>query len=1246
MNGLLPINPAQALPTGIGFFDFHDIHFAANTFVATGASGQVFTSVLAANVWTQHDILSFSDLRGITFNNAQFIAVGTSGEIWSSTNGVIWNQQISGLESTVLNINGVTALGTGFIAVGDDGHILTSLDGATWAIPYPQHISPATLRDVNHSNGIYTAVGDVELSGKAIILNSLDGSTWTKIIDSPAVNNLQGIAFGNGQLVVVGDSGFDQTGDPASRPEILTSSDNGATWTKQTVTTTPATFLNLNGVAFGGNLFVAVGDYDFETASSVILTSPDGISWTRQTNPSPDILRRITYVNGTFVVVGGAGTVLVSTDGVTWLNRSISFGPEFTGVAVKPGVPATLAAVGTNSYQIYRSADDGTTWTIASHAPASLPTSVLRGIYYADGQFVAVAESDFIFSSTDAITWSTRMGADIFPGGTRELYSVTFGNGKFLAVGANGAIMQSTADSVAAALPVVSVSPSSLVLAPAEIGTTVDTVFTITNRGGAILNVVDVAAAVNPAFAIQANTCSTVAPGATCNFTVRYTPALPSGTVTSTTFTITSDDLSSPMTAALKGTSTDTVAPDTTITANPAAIVSATSATFSFSSTDVTASFECKLDTAAFATCTSPATFSGLTNGSHTFQVRALDAISNVDATPAAYTWTVDTFAPDTTITVSPAPITNLTTATFNFTSSEPSSTFECSTDAAVFAVCTSPVTLTGLSAASHTLEVRATDVAGNTDVTPASFTWVVDATAPDTTISTNPAAVTNLTTASFSFSSSELSSTFECSLDAAAFAACTTPANLSALTDGSHTFQVRATDVAGNPDATPASFTWMVDLAAPDTTITVNPAAVTNLTSAAFSFTSADVTATFECSTDAAVFAACTSPLNLTGLIAGSHTFQVRATEVAGNTDATPAIFTWTVDLTAPETTVTVNPAAITNLTTASFSFSSSEPTSTFECSADAAAFAACTSPVNLSGLIDGSHTFQVRATDVAGNLDATPASFTWMVDLIAPDTTITVNPAAVTNLTSAEFSFTSTDGAATFECSLDAAAFATCTSPRTYSGLTSGTHFLQVRAKDTVGNFDATPAINLWSIDLAGPTIAISAGSNIFTTSNSVIISGTVEAGAQVTVTVNTSATVGPVSISGVGGTAWNSTISNMSLGSINTITVTAIDAVGNQTVRTANVIFDSTFVKRTSDALTGSFIQPLYNTSAVSDTLQLRSGSILESPVFDRTGVSINLNGGFDTAFASAAGVTVINGKMTVRQGKVRVNKVKIQ
>lgn len=172
-----------------------------------------------------------------------------------------------------------------------------------------------------------------------------------------------------------------------------------------------------------------------------------------------------------------------------------------------------------------------------------------------------------------------------------------------------------------------------------------------------------------------------------------------------------------------------------------------------------------------------------------------------------------------------------------------------------------------------------------------------------------------------------------------------------------------------------------------PDTTITSQPANPTSSTSAQFGFTSTSAGATFACSLDSAALATCISPVSYTGLSAGAHTFQVRASDQNG-ADPTPASYTWTVDTTPPpadtvppETTITSGPPAASTSTSASFAFTSSEANSTFQCSLDGAPRVACTSPQAYTGLSIGSHTFGVWATDAAGNTDATAATQTWSV-------------------------------------------------------------------------------------------------------------------------------------------------------------------------------------------------------------------------------------------------------------------------
>src|SRR5919107_3771462 len=162
--------------------------------------------------------------------------------------------------------------------------------------------------------------------------------------------------------------------------------------------------------------------------------------------------------------------------------------------------------------------------------------------------------------------------------------------------------------------------------------------------------------------------------------------------------------------------------------------------------------------------------------------------------------------------------------------------------------------------------------------------------------------------------------------------------------------------------------------------------------------------------------------------------------------------------DTTPPETTIASGPSGTISSGDASFTFSSSEPSSTFECRLDGAAYSACTSPKSYTNLSNGSHTFDVRATDRAGNVDATPASRTFTVDVAPPpdtpppETTVDPGPTDGATLSSGDvsFAFSSSEPYSTFQCSLDSAAYTACTSPKSYSNLPAGSHNFAVRAVD----------------------------------------------------------------------------------------------------------------------------------------------------------------------------------------------------
>jgi hypothetical protein len=343
------------------------------------------------------------------------------------------------------------------------------------------------------------------------------------------------------------------------------------------------------------------------------------------------------------------------------------------------------------------------------------------------------------------------------------------------------------------------------------------------------------------------------------------------------------------------------LAPDTALSSGTAGTTQSTSASFSFSSTQQGVTFECRLDRAMWAACSSPKAYSGLADGPHTFEVRARDLTGNPDRSPAARTWTVDTRPPDTTITSGPSGEVSSTSSEFAFSANEPA-TFQCRIDGSSWASCASPKTYSSLSQGPHSFEVRAIDAAGLADATPARRDWTIDTLEPQTTIDSGPDPITTSRSAELRFSSSEPGAHFDCRLDGGSWTACTSPTTYEGLADGTHVFAVRATDRAGNTDMSPAAHPWVVDTTPPETTIDSAPASVVRSGDATFAFSSDDA-ASFECRLDAGPWQPCTSAKSYGGLAVGPHRFEVRAIDARGLVDQTPATKVWDRGQTCDET-------------------------------------------------------------------------------------------------------------------------------------------------------------------------------------------------------------------------------------------------------------------------------------------------------------------------------------------------------
>ncbi|MCF0065841.1 T9SS type A sorting domain-containing protein [Dyadobacter chenwenxiniae] len=180
-------------------------------------------------------------------------------------------------------------------------------------------------------------------------------------------------------------------------------------------------------VAFGAGKYVAVGQ------SGMIRVSTDGITWNERSSPVGKTrnLRRIIYANGFFVVVGDLGTVMTSTDGLNWYQHNSGTDRNLYSIAYGGG---TFVAVGMWGCRLTSSS--GIDWTNRSDKQQNS----LYDVVYGNGLFVSVGDSGILKTSSDnGATWTARVSAT-----TNTLYGVSMNKfGRFVAVGIKGTIISS-----------------------------------------------------------------------------------------------------------------------------------------------------------------------------------------------------------------------------------------------------------------------------------------------------------------------------------------------------------------------------------------------------------------------------------------------------------------------------------------------------------------------------------------------------------------------------------------------------------------------------------------------------------------------------------------------------------------------------------------------------------------------------------------------------------------------------------
>jgi len=214
-----------------------------------------------------------------------------------------------------------------FPTEGAIGETLTLDREASFSVQNSDDQLVFARRNICYGNGLYVSVTDDTVNNSTILKTSPDGITWTlrahpwtAVSTGYATDICLGTPGGNPLFVVCGRTS-------AAYNNLVLTSPDGITWTARTTTTNASRVIWVSGI----NLFVLVGKNRGGAASNRIMTSPDGITWTLRTQAWADTASQFNGLetDGTTIVATGinsigvatGGQMQTSTDGITWTTR-------------------------------------------------------------------------------------------------------------------------------------------------------------------------------------------------------------------------------------------------------------------------------------------------------------------------------------------------------------------------------------------------------------------------------------------------------------------------------------------------------------------------------------------------------------------------------------------------------------------------------------------------------------------------------------------------------------------------------------------------------------------------------------------------------------------------------------------------------------------------------------------------------------------------------------------------------------
>ena len=389
---------------------------------STNAGGITFAE--DPRTWSEHQINATPStvLYGLAEGAGQIVVVGVRGLIYTTTSepaspplpAPSLRLEADSIKVAVGRKNVLAASGSGFVKLElyANGTKVSELAGTAGALTW----TPPTL-------GNYVlAVRGIDATGASVVsvtypaVAAFDGWRWRN--PGPVGTDLRGAVRVDDKWWIVGGGG------------TLMTLDDAGNFTAVDFSTTQ----QLNSIAYAnGRFMIATTDLDGATKEDIggLWTSADGYTWTVFLTGAVDgaNLTFALYAANRWIGFGQGGTIVTSTDGVSWPRSSSGLTTTINSAVEGPGL---VVAVGASGRII--TSPDGLTWT----AQTSGVTTNLNAVAFANSSYVAAGASGVILTSRDGVTW-TRPTSGV----TTALNAAAFVKGAFVVGGDNGVLLSS-----------------------------------------------------------------------------------------------------------------------------------------------------------------------------------------------------------------------------------------------------------------------------------------------------------------------------------------------------------------------------------------------------------------------------------------------------------------------------------------------------------------------------------------------------------------------------------------------------------------------------------------------------------------------------------------------------------------------------------------------------------------------------------------------------------------------------------